>query len=255
MTNISRMSDDQKEELEAFYLQTSASLEILERDLAIYQANPDAKIYRLEKALSCLEKAKSIPLEIQKPNQISKVATYLQQAQYIASLNILEVDVLDSMNLDGFRVGQHKRDASSRVSCLWVAKISPSFHPPAILSIVISDKQILGAFGASISEFGLKYSYHTKRLDETWLDKVSKLLRNSDLLDTEGATFSLDGIGYHLDAVTFSTKTTIEFSNPITHWLSALEKALLNVGEEILTSSVDEPLKDYLKIWRGYIRD
>lgn len=234
-------------ELEIVFDQTREALETIENDLACLTSGANAHLYDLDESTSFFQKAKeSFP---EKSSQRShKSAGLLTFAKYLASENILEVDLQTLLNLDGLKVGKHGKSKPFRVTSLWSAKIHPSFHPTAMFLVILTDDQILGAFGANVSPTGLQFEYHVSHLETIWWKEITGIAINLD----DSPSLSLDGIGYEFKLISFSQNLTISFSNPSEPSLLLLEKTLLAVATKILANSENARLKDYLTAWEGY---
>lgn len=163
-----------------------------------------------------------------------------------------------ALKLNRFGVGRHIvrnergwRERNIEVRAIWVASISPSFHPGSYLLVMHTESHPLSLFclrGIDSLPNIQGEPFECPGLE----DKVAKKLKHVDLFPSE-RVISLDGIGYSLRIRTFGVSTDLEFSNPGTESLRAVEKALFEVAESIARITNRNDISDYLNTWKKYL--
>ena len=163
-----------------------------------------------------------------------------------------------ALKLSRFGVGRHIvrdergwRDREIQVRSIWLVTISPSFDPSAYLMVMHAEAQPLSLFclrGIDSMPRIKGEPFECPGLD----DRVAKSLKHVDLFPSGGG-ISLDGIGYSLRIRTSAVSADLQFSNPKTESLKAVERAIFDVAESIARITERPDISDYLKIWKKYL--
>lgn len=253
--------------MEDFYLQTKSNIEEFEIDLVALKAKDNVLASHLEQAIRHFEKAKSL---IRNPEKTVQAAVELNMAREIGIPYLLTSTIVSSLSLSdkGYSstgqlniTGQHrfingpdKKTSHFWVPFFWRVNIIPSFDPPAVLLNLARDQHLFGGFGVSTSSGGLAVSFEIVKFPSGWHDDVSHTLQRFNLVDTKGASLSLDGIRYQLEVGMIESNAQLNFSSPKTESLISLERAFLQVANEIVCTVENRALKEYMIIWNKYTK-
>lgn len=159
------------------------------------------------------------------------------------------------------RLGKHflRDEQKQPVGCVWVrsfwfAEILPSFHPPAVLAVVVAKGE---AFQDCVSPDWVKGVFATHQEAAVALleaDPVPAVLDSQSLFALDDNT-CLDGIAYTFTLETTPLRAALQFGNPTQPCLLALEAGLLALARKIATQAGSEPLLGVVESWGEYVND
>ena len=147
------------------------------------------------------------------------------------------------------------RQLVEMVAKIWIIHILPDLKPPAILTIVYEAKRIYGGFGIghfkeALAPFNPKLV--TTEFESDWVDPVSQILYELDVFSSNNLDKWLRGIHYKLHVeLDDYRRCQVNFSAPNPSSAS-LEQAAFEVAKQIVSTSNEPSLRDYLEMWTGY---
>jgi hypothetical protein len=178
---------------------------------------------------------------------------------HLSAASIIDGRFVDSVQnaygLEGLYVGRHiVRDARQwkigemAVERLWLAEIDPSFMEPSCLSLLRADQQQLAVFAVLVEQHVITVG----PIEINLKDPVEDAFRCFDASSSEKAV-TLDGISYSIFFHTFGLQLAMEFSNPRSPHLLALEMAVFHVATMLSPRDKDSIVENYLRNWGPYL--
>jgi hypothetical protein len=221
--------------------------------------------HRFKSVLSHLDK---LPRDIQEilkeadARKLDPIWYKFELVKPVIRVEILAIRTYLALGLNSWNIGKHTiRDASGlktgelEVISLWGANIIPSFHPPARISVVRCDSHYRIAFGVGTSNNNISTSILQIQLPLDWVDPLPKAHQQLLELDDKKA-LTLDGIGYELDMVSETGRSTIEFANPeveANQSFVELKKAIISVAEIVVDKNRKELSEGDLFVWQQWL--
>lgn len=162
--------------------------------------------------------------------------------------------IIEAWGLDGLRAGWHVRRDRRRwktgelwVRRLFVAEFRPALGPGTCLAVVTTVQGVQGFFAIGAS--GWTEDAGPVPLAAGLVRQLEACLSSLDLWTTDEG-LSRDGIGYALLLATHAATTTIQFTNPETPSLRALEAALWALARHVAEAATNDAMREYVERWR-----
>ena len=170
------------------------------------------------------------------------------------------------LGLEDIRPGLHTLRNEKRwrigelvVMRAWHALVQPSFHDRAAICVIqAKDTEFRGETFKGFLRAGIAIvSFETGALKQTVIadiddDPLPQVVASLDLMSSNN-TMCLDGIGYELNIKTNACDTRLRFANPTITTIQRIEKAFVNVVEQVARSSGEKIVSDFLKTWQEYL--